>query len=206
MFVLITSSGTADWIRLNSKLNIFILREVPLSILGLSALKMFERACNIIINWMSFSVIFWFWISLLWMSWIVPFMVEFSFGPTERITNVANIMIISEVWNWVINWISKLGFFVLVLITACRGANWIRLKINISVKLEKPIFVIIIISWNSPDTILILFWTPFGSKSFLLILDVFLGCQDIVINTKVWNKIIHWGTLWSLERGLHHVL
>lgn len=52
--------------------------------------------------------------------------------------------------------------------------------------------------WNNPDTVIVLLWSPL-SVLLLLISDVFLGNEDILVDTEVRDVVIDWVTLWWFE-------
>ena len=81
------------------------------------------------------------------LSWVVPFglgglgteleLVRLhGFGKLKRSVVVDDVGINTEVWNWVVDLVSEWLLLVLVLSATSRGADWVRVKMNIRVELN----------------------------------------------------------------------
>ena len=73
------------------------------------------------------------------------------------------------IWDWVVNWVAELWLLVLVLVATCRGANWIRLNVNLITNLQ-------------------IIDNPLMSE-FTFSIRKMLGCSDHV-SIKSWSKVI----------------
>lgn len=95
-------------------MNILLLWKIPLTELLLSVLEVGEGGSNIVIDWSSESIVSWLW-SALWWGNVVPLMAEVLLGPLEGSIDIVDIVGSSEVWNWIVDWVSELLLLMLVL-------------------------------------------------------------------------------------------
>lgn len=75
-----------------------------------------------------------------------------------------------------------------------------NIDIDLILKLDSRVRVRLVVgsSWNNPDTVIVLLWIPL-TVLLLLISDVFLGSDDICVDTEVGDVIIDWMALWWFE-------
>lgn len=75
-----------------------------------------------------------------------------------------------------------------------------NIDIDLILKLDSRVRVRLVVgsSWNKPDTVIVLLWSPL-TVLLLLISDVFLGSDDICVDTEVGDVIIDWMALWWFE-------
>ena len=94
-----------------------------------------------------------------------------------------DVVVDAEVWHEVVDWVRGwIGW----LPSEERLSIHVQLSVSLN-KLERGIFC-----WYDPFSILILFWLPFSFELFRDNLLVVLGGDDIVIDTKIWDKVINW--------------
>ena len=126
----------------------------------------------------------------------VPVDTKGSFSLFSVILGSFNIMINTEIWNRVSHWVFwSLVKWVLDLDASSTSADWIIFQMDISLGSSKMEFSLS--GWNVPRAIFILFWVPVNTKGSFSLFSVILGSFNIMINTKIWNRVSHW-VFWSL--------
>jgi len=139
------SSWSTNWIRLSFNLSgykviciskhIFICKMPVMSNLILCNSKRIRCSFNIFIK-------FWFEIvqSILgfimpFSLWIrsseIPFMIVHLFSYFDTVGSSFNVSVLSKIWNWIINWITK-RFFLMIWNASSWSTYWVRLNFQLS--------------------------------------------------------------------------
>jgi hypothetical protein len=155
------------------------------------------------------------------LGWIGPLGFRGSGTNLESVTNhtfssfqggevVVNIIISTEVWNWIVNFVSKVLLLMLELSATSGGADWIGLSVNMSISLDKgwqlvgwpvilsliAIDLVFVNRRKDPGTITVLLNIPL-TVFVLRVGNIFFGEGDVLILTEVWNKVVSWRSIWS---------
>jgi hypothetical protein len=182
VLVLSATSRGADWIRLGVSINlllslnleIVIWSKVPCAVLTFLIFQVLKGITNIWVNCLVEVV-------ENWIIWIIlgpiPLMAELFFGEVQTLFALVDQVISTEVWYEVVDLVAKTLLFMLVLSAASRRANWIRLSLSVSFRVELDIRVKLNILDN-----------PFMSKNFFSIIKVLHGANDITV--KSWVVVI----------------
>jgi len=97
-------------------------------------------------------------------------MLELALSDLEVLVVGNDISVNTKIRNWVVDVVSTVLLFVLVLGASGGVANWIRFQVDISGRLHSN------------------FFTERG-LSVLLIME---GNFDVVVHAEVWNRIVNW--------------
>lgn len=95
-----------------------------------------------------------------------------ALGNVERSISINHIGVSSEVWDWVVNFVTTLLLLVLVLVAAGGGADGVRLEVHVSLSLH-----FVLIPW---------------SEGLFSVGGVAKADLDVVVETEVWDEIVHW--------------
>ena len=144
-------------------------------------------------------------------------MIVHSFSDIDIFSCTGNIWVSSKRWNWIINWVAK-WLFNMILNTSSRSTYWIRFclssKLPMMVKslfsfsqIWMSIFYILIqfrfkviqciFSWIMPLSL----WIGCSKLPFMIVhsfsdVNVFSGSWNIWVCPKRWNWIINWVAEW----------
>jgi len=180
MLVLGASSRRADWIGTLTDIRIELNSKSPVvTEVGLGIGQVLVGGDNITIELRSEVVI-----DIL--GWVVPFglgsisskskLVRFhTLGSGERSVVINDVSVNTEVWNSIVDLVTEWLLLVLVLGAASRGADWVRIKFDISIKLD------IIDNPSVSKILLSVFKVLHGGNNISL-----QGWVEIVINILGW--------------------
>jgi len=117
-------------------------------------------------------------------SWVIsshnPLMVVHFLGNINAFFCGIDVIICTKVWNWVVDWVSSWFFWVSVLVASSRSANWIWFRFQLNETL-------------SIKFVLVFFFSNFKWS---------MGLQNIAVNSKVRDFIVHWMACWFFERSV----
>ena len=144
-------------------------------------------------------------------------MIVHSFSDIDIFSCTGNIWVSSKRWNWIINWVAK-WLFNMILNTSSRSTNWIRFSLSCKLpmmvkslfsfsQIWMSIFYILIqfrfkviqciFSWIVPLSL----WIGCSKLPFMIVhsfsdVNVFSGSWNIWVCPKRWNWIINWVAEW----------
>jgi hypothetical protein len=139
MLVLSATSRRADWIRSNVGIKLDCkLPMVAKILLGVS--EVLVGRDDITIELRSEVVV-----DIL--GWVLPLglggggtnlelVTDHLLGEREGLEVIVDVLVSSEVWNWVVDVVAELGLLVLVLSASSGRADWVRLKVHVSAGLK----------------------------------------------------------------------
>ena len=137
-----------------------------------------------------------------------------GFSQLERSEVIIDIVVSTEVWNRVVDLVTKWLLLVLVLGATGGRADWVGndISINIRVDLNEgwqllrcPSVLCLVVSilvsidcWENPSTVAISLNVP-SSISLLSIGNVLLGESDVLIFTEVRNEVVSLRRVWRVS-------
>jgi len=127
-----------------------------------------------------------------------PLVLEKILGVRKTLLAGGDLWVLSKVWNEVVDVITELRLFMLVLGASSRRADGIGFQMDVRIKLKGGVIgirVVVSSFGNKEYSIIVLHWSPF-TVDRLLFGNVTLSILDVLINSKVWHEVISW---WSFR-------
>jgi len=125
------------------------------------------------------------WVDWGWQPLPDPLVVSDLLGLLERAEVVLDVVVNTEVWHDVVNWVRIWGNWVEVLAASGGRADWVGLGLGEDGITRVAVILVVNGLWDDPVAISILLWVP-GTVDSLLSLHMRERVLDILIDTVVW--------------------